>query len=91
MRSRLPDLVTLKSRGIVGENNQGYLEFVGGAQDKQAVVAAENKDRRLVYEGIARRQGTSPNLVGQRRALQIEANSAAGEYVQDKSGKWYRK
>ena len=31
----------LKAKGIVGENNKGYLEFIGGKKEKADVVAAE--------------------------------------------------
>jgi len=91
MKERLPEIVELKARGIVGENNQGYLELRPGKSEKEAVVAAENKDRRTVYEGIAQKTGTTAQLVGERRALQIAEKAEAGEWLQDKAGKWYQK
>jgi uncharacterized protein YdbL (DUF1318 family) len=92
MQQRLPTIVQLKSDGIVGENNQGYLEFVpGAAQKMDNIVAEENSDRKMVYEAIAKQQNTSADLVGRRRAIQIGQRSAAGEWLQDNSGKWYKK
>ena len=91
MKNRLPVIKELKAQGVVGEDNKGYLQFVGGKQAKPDVVAAENKDRQTVYAAIAKQQGTTAELVGQRRALQIAKRANKGEWVQDKSGKWIKK
>jgi uncharacterized protein len=91
MKNRLPVIVELKAKGIVGENNRGYLEFVGGKKEKADVVAAENEDRKQVYTAIAKQQGTTAELVGKRRALQIAQKAGPGEFVQDAAGKWIQK
>lgn len=90
-KDRLPKIIELKSKGVIGENNQGYLEFVGTAKQMQDVVDAENRDRRSVYEDIARQQGASVQTVGQRRALQLRELANPGDWIQDDTGKWYRK
>ncbi|MGW8288454.1 MAG: YdbL family protein [Desulfobulbales bacterium] len=92
MQQRLPTIVQLKSEGVVGENNLGYLEFVPGAAQKMGnIVAEENSDRKMVYEAIAKQQNTTADLVGKRRAIQIGQRAAAGEWLQNDSGKWYKK
>lgn len=91
MKNRLPVIVELKAQGIVGENNMGYLEFVGDKKAQPDVVAAENQDRKLVYEAIAKQQGTTAEMVGKRRAMQISENAGPGEWIQDSSGKWIQK
>jgi uncharacterized protein YdbL (DUF1318 family) len=92
MQERLPTIVNLKTEGVVGENNKGFLEFVPGAARKDAnVVSAENNDRGAVYNAIAKQQGTTPQLVGERRANQISEIASPGEWLQDASGKWYKK
>ena len=91
MKNRLPVIKQLKAQGIVGEDNKGYLQFVGGNKAKTDVVAAENKDRKTVYSAIAKQQGTTAELVGKRRALQIAKRANKGEWVQDASGKWIQK
>jgi uncharacterized protein len=90
-KERLPKIIELKSQGIIGENNQGYLDFVGSVRQMQDVVDAENRDRRIVYEEIARQQGTTVQTVGQRRALQLRDLANSGDWVQDDAGRWYRK
>ena len=92
MQERLPTIVQLKSEGVIGENNRGYLEFIPGTTQKQAgVITAENSDRDAVYSAIAKQQGTTKQLVGQRRAIQIGERASSGEWLQDTSGKWYKK
>ena len=91
MKNRLPTILELKAKGIVGENNKGYLEFIGGKKEKADVVAAENEDRQAVYEAIAKQQSTTVELVGKRRALQISQKADSGDWLQDASGKWYQK
>ncbi len=92
MQERLPNIVKLKSAGLVGENNKGYLEFVPGAAKKEAgVITAENNDRKKVYSAIAKQQGATAEVVGERRAIQIGQKASSGEWLQNKSGKWYKK
>jgi len=90
MAARLAVIDDLKARGIVGENSQGYLEFVS-APEKPDVVAAENADRREVYAAIARQTGTGAEVVGQRRAMQIAQQSRSGVRLQKSDGTWYTK
>jgi uncharacterized protein YdbL (DUF1318 family) len=91
MISRLPVIKALKDQGVVGENNTGFLEFVGNRKEKADVIAAENKDRKLVYETIAKKQGTTTEVVGKHRAVQIAGKAKTGEWLQDANGKWYQK
>jgi hypothetical protein len=91
MKNRLPVIKELKAKGIVGEDNKGYLQFVGGNKAKADVVAAENKDRKTVYAAIAKQQGTTAELVGKRRAVQIAKKANKGKWVQDASGNWNKK
>lgn len=91
MLARVPVLNALKAQGVVGENNRGYLEFVGGKSASGPEVNAENGDRSQVYEAIAKQQGTSSDLVGRRRALQIAEGAAPGTWLQAPDGSWRQK
>ncbi len=91
MKERLPVINALKAEGVIGENNKGYLEVIGGKQAKKDVITAENSDRKQVYTAIAKQQGTSVDLVGKRRAKQIAKKAKLGQWIQDQSGKWYQK
>ena len=59
MAQRLPQIDKLKAQGVVGENNRGMMELRGGDVDAGDAVAAENRDRGIVYAEIARQTGTS--------------------------------
>ena len=91
MRDRLPAIVSLKTAGLIGENNQGYLTILKPPIDKESLVIDENNDRRIIYEAIAKNQGTTPELVGQRRALQIAEKADLGDWIQDANGHWQQK
>lgn len=90
MAARAPAIVALKDQGVVGENNQGFLEFRGTKQQAD-LVAAENKDRATVYAAIAKKTGTTPKLVGQRRAGKLAAKAHSGNWLQAPDGSWYQK
>lgn len=91
MVQRLDTLDALKADGAIGENNQGYVEVRANDDDAQAIVTAENHDRRMVYEMIAKKTGSNAAQVGQARARQIAANSESGVWLQNASGTWYQK
>jgi len=91
MAGRLPEIVALKDKGVIGEDNLGYLQFVGAVKEKAELVGAENDDRLQVYQAIARQQGTTDDLVGRRRAQQIKDITLPGHWLQDENGRWYKK
>jgi uncharacterized protein YdbL (DUF1318 family) len=91
MRDRLPLIIELKKKGIVGENNLGLLQFIGKTKEQESVVNEENNDRMKVYEAIAKQQGGTADLVGKRRAIQIAEKAETGEWLQDEQGAWYQK
>lgn len=91
MRERLPKIIELKSQGLIGENNRGFLEIRGNGQAHKALVDAENQDRRQVYSAIAKKNDISMDLVGQRRAMQIAEKANKGEWLQKPDGKWFQK
>ena len=91
MLERIPVIQALKSKGIIGENNLGYLQFVSSGKEQEGVVNSENADRKAVYTAIANQQGASADLVGKRRTIQIAESAGAGEWLQDNTGKWYQK
>ena len=91
MRDRLPEIAALKAKGVVGENNLGFLEIRTGNGAHKQIVKAENNDRREVYKAIAAKAGTSLEVVGKRRAIQIAEKAGPGEWLQSADGQWYQK
>lgn len=91
MQARLPEVAALKAREALGENNRGLLEARQPAAGAAALCEAENRDRAVVYAVVARRTGASPESVGRARAAEIARLSRSGIWLQDDSGRWYRK
>lgn len=62
MKERFPQVESIKATGAVGENNRGFLELVKPEliedaekrNEVQRVIAAENQDRKALYQEIAR-------------------------------------
>jgi len=91
MLARVPAITALKDSGVIGENNQGFLEFRKSDPSKQKLVSEENQDRKTVYSTIAKQQNIGADLVGQRRAQQLAAQGSAGQWFQKPDGSWYQK
>lgn len=92
MQERLPQIESLWSQGLIGENNQGYVEARGSlSPDQTKLIAAENADRKTVYAAIAKNAGVTVDKVGQQRAAQISKGAANGLWLQDAKGAWYKK
>ena len=91
MLARIPTINGLKDKGLVGENNKGFLEFRTGAKPEQKLINNENSDRKSVYAAIAKKQKVDSSLVGQRRAKQISEIGKKGHWFQKPDGTWYKK
>ena len=92
MVERRPTLHVLKDREAVGENNRGYLEVRAALSGGESeTVSAENSDRTEVYGALAQQTGSSSDQVGRARAKKIAEKSRPGSWLQDETGRWYRK
>ncbi|MDD3118426.1 MAG: YdbL family protein [Victivallales bacterium] len=91
MKERLPKLNKLKDAGVIGEDNKGFIAIRDKSADTGNVVGAENTDRKAVYVAIARKNGASPETVGQRRAIKIAETGKSHHWFQNAAGKWYQK
>jgi len=91
MKERLPVIADLKAKGIIGEDNSGYLGFVTGARAQEAVVAAENVDRKTVYTYFAQQQNTTIDVVEKVQAKRKAEKTDPGEFFQNPDGSWHKK
>ena len=93
LRERNSQIVVLKQKGCLGENNRGYVELrdcdgfkEGEARNAaQKLLADENKDRKALYKEIARlnsEQNLSVSLVERVYALQRLQRGKSGEVYQ---------
>ena len=92
LTKRLPAIIALKEKGLVGENNKGYLEARGDLSGNDAkVVAAENADRKYIYTMLAKKLSQPVGVIGARRAAQIAQKSKSGLWIQQPDGTWVKK
>ncbi len=93
-KARFAELKALKSQGVVGENNRGYVEALGGGGNVKDLVNAENANRKEVYQAIVEQNdlgaGSLATVEGVFAGVQRD-KAAAGEKVQDPSGRWVTK
>jgi len=91
MIQRLPAIADLKTKGIIGEDNRGYLGFVTGNRVMENVIAAENADRKTVYEIFAKQQNTSLDVVETVQGTRKAEKANPGEFYQTRDGQWIKK
>jgi uncharacterized protein YdbL (DUF1318 family) len=104
----LPTIRALKDAAKVGESWKGYLDAVQDTYlseklefEKKTVtigdfLAAENKDREVVYAIIAREQSTEEEqvpveYVAETSAKDLFKRAQPGDWLLQKTGKWTRK
>jgi len=81
-----------KAAGTVGEQADGYLGIVSGADG--AVTAAVNEinaGRRQVYSQTAAKSGVTPDAAGQATGAQLIAKVPGGQYFKPLGGAWTKK
>jgi len=91
MVERKPAIDALKSRGVIGEGNDGYLHIRQKEAGADKVVNAENADRRTVNSMIARKEGSSVEQVSKAAAKRLRDYAAPGNWVQKDDGSWQKK
>ena len=81
-----------KAAGTVGEQADGYLGIVSGADGAvTAAVNAINAGRREVYSQTASKSGTTPDAAGQATGAQLIGRTPAGQYIKPMGGAWTKK
>jgi uncharacterized protein YdbL (DUF1318 family) len=92
IKERLAQVDALKAEGKAGESFNGYLSARGELSPREfSLIEAENADRRILYEAVARSTGQTPEEVGRQRAIRIAELAREGVWLQDPDGSWYRK
>jgi uncharacterized protein YdbL (DUF1318 family) len=87
------DLQSAKAQGLVGEANTGYLAAVASppSSEVRALIADVNSKRKAKFETTASKTGTTVAQVANRFYELAVQKTAAGNYYQDKSGRWAKK
>lgn len=96
-RDRFPRIQQWKSRGCIGENNQGLVEARPGqgcGGEVGGLIAAENADRQVIYDTLMAQNNIPAGDAPRVRAAFAKANrdrAEAGEWVQQPNGQWTKR
>jgi hypothetical protein len=83
---------TAKAAGKVGEQADGYLGIVAGADGTiTAAVNDINAGRREVYTQTATKSGVTPDAAGQATGAQLIAKVPAGQFFKPLGGAWTKR
>ena len=94
-KSRVHELQAIKARGLIGENNKGFIEILKPIQPKEkSLVEAENHDRKFIYD-----TAVTQNHLGAKGLAKVEENFAKThrarakkmDLIQTASGAWVQK
>jgi len=91
MKNRIETINQLKAAGVVGETHNGYLAFVGAAKGHEAILAAENRDRKALYAIVAKKQNTTVAVVEKNMGVVKAKRARPGEFFQNAGGAWQKK
>ena len=88
-KGRLAELSSWQAKGVIGENKDALVEV----SDPQAagaagIVGQENADRMIIYQAIAKKNGTSLAEVQMLYAVRLQASAPSGTPVQSSDGSW---
>ncbi len=89
-RNRFDKIRELKVKAAIGENNRGYIELLISDDQASEIVEAENIDRKIIYETIAK-QNDIENAIATIEEVfaQVQRDKAeAGDKIQNKDGAW---
>ena len=81
-----------KAAGVVGEQADGYLGLVTGADAQtRAAVAEINAGRAKAFQDAAGRTGATPAAAGEAAYRQLLARMPPGQFYKPADGVWTRK
>lgn len=93
-QARYLQLQSLKQKGVVGEDNKGFVADLERDPQSAAMASSENRDRRIIYQALVdqNRLGPAGMTEVQRVFAEVQRDKASsGEYIQTPKGEWLRK
>lgn len=93
-QARYTDIQSLKSSGVLGENNRGYVEVLQPSGNAGMTAEAENRDRKTIYQTIAEQNNLGKAGIATIEAIfaeVIRGKAQSGDSVQLPSGEWIKK
>ncbi len=87
------DIRDAKAQGLVGEASSGYLVALTTpvSSEVKALIANVNAKRKAKFRSTAEKTGTTVAQVSNRFYELAVQRTAAGNYYQDRNGRWKKK
>lgn len=87
-KDRYSKIFSQEEQGILGENKSGLLEIKKEVQDSSLrdLVNAENSDRMIIYESIAKKEGLDVREVQKLYAKRLQEQAPAGTPIETLDG-----
>ncbi|MBE1300031.1 MAG: DUF1318 domain-containing protein [Alteromonadaceae bacterium] len=80
-----------KSKGLVGEQRDGYLGVVVDSSEARSVVRDINAKRKAIYIELANKNGVAVDVVAKLAGEKAIAKTQSGHYIKNAMGKWQKK
>ena len=96
-KDRWEKIKSLESKGVIGENNRGYIQVRNISKAGQArkdvpdLVKKENEDRQQVYRYVSQKSGVTLQETEKLFAKSTRADAPTGTPVENAVGKWKAK
>jgi uncharacterized protein YdbL (DUF1318 family) len=84
-------LSDLKAKGVVGEQNDGYVGLVKQDSTAAKLIAEVNEKRRQRYQQLAKQNSVPLASIAKLAAEKAKEKTKAGQYIQNAAGKWIKK
>ncbi len=85
-KARRPQLISLEAKGVIGENRSGLVEVRMSDPAAQELMQAENDDRMVIYNAIARKNGSTLEDVQKLYAQRLQGDAVAGTPIEEDIG-----
>jgi len=95
-KARVHELQALKAKGLIGENNKGFITILKPSLEpkEKTLVDGENHDRKFIYNTVVAQNHLGPEgleKVEKEFSKTHRGRTKQGDLIQDSSGKWVRK
>ncbi len=90
-KERRVRIVLLESQGYIGENERGLVDIFDKASldpGRVTMIEEENKDRLVIFEYVAEKNGASVEETGRVFADRIQKDAVAGTPIEESPGEW---
>ena len=96
-KARTPEIQAIKAKGLIGENNRGFLTILKPAEiqaKEKSLVEAENRGRKFIYNTVVAQNHLKPEdliRVEHEFAKTRIERAKKEDLIQNASGQWTRK